>query len=186
MGIIENDFFVRVALCLDPNDPASRSIVQKALRAMKPEYAKSPADKRARTALAKRITAGLLQGHQIPTQGIYPALGERWSRPHGSGIALSIPAESFRRITEKVVRGITYRESGLFIEPPHTVQFFALNDEGAKPLRELTDSVGITLAREPGIVVRRVVAPENDISALYEIEFWKQFKTHAAVLNDIP
>ena len=186
LGVIEDDFLVKVALCLDPNDPASRSIVQKALRAMKPECAKNPADKRARTALAKRITGGLLQGHQIPTEGIYPALGERWGRPRGTGIAVSISAESFRRITEKIVRGITYLESNRFIEPPHTVQFFALDDEGARPLRELAEAAGTTLAREPGIVVKRVVAPEDGISALYEIEFWKQFKTHAAVLNDAP
>lgn len=186
LGVIEEDFLIKIALCLDPNDPASRSIVQKALRAMKPEYAKNLAEKHARVALAKRVASGILQGHQIPTYGIYPSLGERWGRPHGSGMALSIPAESFRRITEKIVRGITYLESHRFIEPPHTIEFFALNDEGARPLRELTDAAGTTLAREPGIVVRRVVAPEDGISALYEIEFWKQFKTHAAVLKDAP
>lgn len=186
LGTIESDFFVRVGLCLDPNDPASRSIVQKALRAMNPKYAKSPSDKRARTALGKRITSELLQGHQIPSHGIYPALGERWGRPPGSGIALSIPAESFRRITEKVVRGITYLEGHRYIEPPHTIQFFALNDEDAKPLRDLVEVAGTTLAREPGIVVRRAVTPEDGVSALYEIEFWKQFKTHAAVLSDAP
>jgi hypothetical protein len=186
LGIIEDEFLIKIALCLNPNNPASRSIVQKALRAMKPEYARNPADKRARMALAKRISSGILQGHQIPTYGIYPSLGERWGRQPGSGMALSIPAESFRRITEKIVRGITYLESRRFIEPPHTIQFFALNDEGARPLRELTDAAGTTLAREPGIIVRRVVAPEDGISALYEIEFWEQFKTHAAVLNDAP
>lgn len=184
LGAIENEFFVRVALCLDPNDPASRSIVQKALRAMKPEYAKSPADKRARTALAKRITSELLQGHQIPNYGAYPSLGERWGRPAGSGMALTIPTESFRRITEKIVRGITYLEGHRYIEPPHVIQFFALDDAGARPLRELIDATGTALAREPGILVRRAVVPEDGISALYEIEFWKQFKTHAAVLDD--
>lgn len=186
LGVIENEFFIRVALCLNPNDPASRSIVQKALRALKPEFAKSQSDKRARAALAKRITSEMMQGQQISTLGVYPSLGERWGRPQGSGIALKIPAESFRRITEKIVRGITYIEGGRYIEPPHRVHFFALDDEGARPVRELVEIAGTTFAREPGIVVRRAVSPEDGVSALYELEFWKQFKTHAAVLDHDP
>lgn len=186
LGAIENEFFIRVALCLSPIDPASKSIVQKALRAMKPEFAKNPADRRARIALATRIGSELLEGPQIPSSGIYPSLGERWGRPPGSGVALSISVESFRRITEKVVRGITYLEDSRYIEPPHRIHFFALDDEGAQPVREVVEATGVTLAREPGIIVRRAVAPEDGVSALYEIEFWKQFKTHAAVLNDDP
>lgn len=184
LGIIEDEFLVRVALCLDPNDPASRSIVKKALRAIKPEYGKNPSDKRGREALAKRVSAELLEGENIPNQGIYPALGERWDRHPDSAIALKIPAEYFRRITEKIVRGITYLDTKRYIEPPHRVHFFALDENGAKPLLELIEQAGTTLAREPGIVVRKVVAPEDGISALYEIEFWKQFKMHATVVDD--
>ncbi|MBT9539928.1 hypothetical protein [Thiobacillus sp.] len=151
---------------------------------MNPKYASTPADKRAREALGRRVSSELLQGDQIPNEGIFPALGERWGRQRGSGIALVIPAESFRRITEKIVRGLTYLEQKEFIEPPHEIQFFALDDEGAKPIREVLANAGSTLAREPGIVVRRAVAPEDGVSAIYEIEFWQQFKTYATVLAD--
>lgn len=184
LGVIEREFLVRVALCLDPNNPASRSIVQKALRAMKPEYAKNPLEKLKRIALAKRINSELLQGHQIPSEGVYPSLGERWDRGPASGKGMPIPAESFRRITEKIVRGITYLEGDRYIDPPYTVEFFALNDEGARPLQELIEVAGTALEREPGIVVRHTLAPEDGISMQYEIEFWKQFRTHAAVVKD--
>lgn len=180
---IESEFLIHVALCLDPKDPASRSIVQKALRALNPESAKTPSDGRARAGLSRRITSKLLQGHEIPTEGIFPSLGERWGRPRGTGIALTIPAESFRRITEKIVRGITYLECERYIEAPHTIEFFALDEEGARPLRALLEAHGTTLAREPGVIVRRAVVPDDGVSALYEIEFWKQFKTHAVVLD---
>jgi hypothetical protein len=36
-------------------------------------------------------------------------------------------------------------------------------------------------AREPGIVVRRTVTPEDGMSSLFEVEFWHQFKTYASV-----
>lgn len=184
LGAIESEFFVRIALCLDPNAPGFKGLSEKALRAMNPKYASTPADKRAREALGRRVSSELLQGDQIPNEGIFPALGERWGRQRGSGIALVIPAESFRRITEKIVRGLTYLEQKEFIEPPHEIQFFALDDEGAKPIREVLANAGSTLAREPGIVVRRAVAPEDGVSAIYEIEFWQQFKTYATVLAD--
>jgi hypothetical protein len=100
------------------------------------------------------------------------------------GLAISIPAAFFRRITEKVVKGITYLENKRFIEPPHRIEFFALDDQGASTMREALDAYGKILAREPGIVIRRAVTPDDGVSALYEIEFWKQFKTYASVLPD--
>ena len=184
LGAIEREVFVRIALCLDPNAPESRSIVQKALRAMKPEYGKTASDKRARAALGQKISSEILQGDQIPNHGIYPNLGARRGSLPTSQMAVVIPAEFFRRITEKIVRGITYLEDQRFIEPPHKIQFFALDDESARPLTELTERFGTVLAREPGIVLKRAVVPEDGISSLYEIEFWKQFKTHATVSEE--
>ena len=98
----------------------------------------------------------------------------------------SLPKASGESQKEKIVRGRTYIEGGRYIEPPHRVHFFALDDEGARPVRELVEIAGTTFAREPGIVVRRAVSPEDGVSALYELEFWKQFKTHAAVLDHDP
>lgn len=183
LGKIEDEFFVLVALCLDPKSDASRSIVEKAFRAMNPDAATSPADRRARAALARRVKKHLYEGSDIPKTGIYPTLGEKWGRRPGSGIAVRIPAESFRRLTEKIVRGIFFIEDKKFIESPFQISFFALDDEGARPARELLDRAGITYAREPGIIVQRAVVPEDGISSIFEVEFWGQFKTHAAVTN---
>jgi hypothetical protein len=36
-------------------------------------------------------------------------------------------------------------------------------------------------AREPGLVVRRAVAPEDGISAVFAITLWQRFKTYASV-----
>lgn len=184
LGRIEKEFFVRIALCLDPNEPAFKGMEKKALRSMDPRKGKSTSDQLARARLAEKLTSELMVGDAIPSFGTYPSLGERWGRPHGAGIALAIPADYFRQITEKIVRGITYIESKRFIDPPHHVEFFALDDVGSITIRQVLKAHGQELAREPGIVIRRAVAPEDGISALYEIEFWRQFKTYASVLPD--
>jgi hypothetical protein len=184
LGRVEKEFFVRIALCLDPNDPGFKGMAAKALRSMDPRQGKNPGDRRARARLAEKIKSELMIGEAIPSVGTYPSLGERWGRPRGAGIALSIPADFFRRITEKIVRGITYLESNRFIEPPHRVEFFALDNSGAATMHQVLEAYGQELAREPGIVIRRAVTPEDGVSALYEIEFWKQFKTYASVMPD--
>ena len=92
-----------------------------------------------------------------------------------------IPADSFKRITEKIVRGIFYIEEQKFIEPPYKVDFFALISEDAAFIEQTLDKFGTVYAREPGIVVRSAVASEDGVSSLFAIEFWKQFKTYASV-----
>ena len=184
LGKIESDFLLKVSMCLDPHDPASSDIVAKALRSLKPQFARTASDVRAREALAKRFTSGILQGDQIPAEGHYPNLGERWGRSPGSGMAVPIPVESFQAITEKIVRGLEYYEHKRFIDPPYGVKFFALTDQSAEPVRARLDEHGEEFAREPGIIVRRLLEPVDRVTALYELRFWKQFTTFAAVESD--
>jgi hypothetical protein len=181
LGKIEDKFLRLVALCLEPDDPASRSIVQKALRAHRPSAGRNERDRGARAALRQRTLNEALEGTAIPEEGIFPGLGERWDRPQKDQVAMLIPADSFRRLTEKIVRGIFYVVDGKFIEPPFVIEFFALDPSVGKSIREVIDKFGTTYAREPGIVVRRAVAPEDGTSSFFEIEFWRQFKTYASV-----
>lgn len=184
LGRIEEEFLVLIAPCLDPNSPASQGIVEKARRARNPDVATNPVDRRARAALQQQLVSQMVTGSQIPRTGIYPTLSGKSERPIEDRIAIFIRGESFRRLTEKIVRGIFFLEDKKFIEPPHAIQFFALDDTGAQPASELLGRFGTTYAREPGIVVRRAVTPEDGISSIFEIEFWGQFKTHAAVMHD--
>jgi hypothetical protein len=114
---------------------------------------------------------------------VFPGLGDRWNIP-GERTAILIPVDSFKRVTEKIVRGIFYIEEKRFIEPPYRVEFFVLFNEGAAFIEQILDKFGTVYAREPGVVVCRAVAPEDGISSLFAIEFWKQFKTYASVTSN--
>lgn len=180
-GRLEEDLLFRLALCVDPFATATSGIVDKALRSMKPEYAKNSRDRAARVVRAKRVSKELLNGADIPQSAVYPGLGERWSRSSEKGIGIRVPAESIRRLAEKIVRGIHYLEDEMFIEPPLTIEFFALTDEGAKPAIEILDQFGSIYAREPGIVVRRAVPADAPMNGIFEINVWEQFKMYASV-----
>lgn len=180
-GELEEDLLFRLALSVDPNIQATSGIIKKALRSMKPEFAKDDRDKAARRARAKRLQNELLNGSDIPASAVYPGLGERWGRPLEEAIGIRVPAESLRRLTAKIVRGIYYLEDQVFIEPPLRVEFYALTDDGAEPVKNVLERFGCTYAREPGIVVRRAKPEDAPMNSIFEIQVWEQFKMYASV-----
>jgi hypothetical protein len=184
-GKVERDFLIKVGLCLDPYDPASASIVQKALRSLKPDAAHNQRDAQHRLYKRQRILEQALHGEQIPDHGGYPGLGARWPEIPGERTAILIPKEYFERITEKIVRGIYYIEDNIFIMPPYVIDFFALPDDDTASWHDAFDRWGKTYSREPGVLVRRAIAQDVGISSVFEITFWKQFKMFASVTKEI-
>jgi len=81
------------------------------------------------------------------------------------------------------VRGITFREDDAFIDPDQEIKCFLVKDEDVKDVKEMLDKAGKEFKREPGLVVRRARSEGGD---LYEITFWKQFKTYATVSKPKP
>lgn len=180
----EGDLLVRLGLCIDPDDPSNAGIVEKALRALSAGAARDASDARAREAYRQKILKQALEGEAIPRQGIYPGFGP----PAGAGaneqVAVLISANALHRLTEKIVRGITYLHDGRLIELPYKIEFCALDDNGARPLREMLQRYGQDFQRGPGITVRRAVPHDEPFSAVYEIEIWRRLKTFAFVGRD--
>ena len=183
LGRIESKFLSLIALTLDPKAREAQGISQKVFRSLNAESARDEADALARTAAAMRVTTHIYRG-PVTDESVYPTAGGKAARAGSEPIPLLIPAEYFSRITEKVVRGITYIASGRFIEPPHKVRFYALRDDDTNVLKLVLDQHGTTLARGPGIVIRTAVTLEDGVSGLFEIQFWGQLKTYAAVTAD--
>jgi hypothetical protein len=96
-------------------------------------------------------------------------------------MAVQIPKASFTDMTEKIVRGLVYREDGAFIEAPYKIEIYIVDDEGAKVCKEMLDKAGKVFKREPGPEIRRAPVDGDEPAGLYEITFWQQFKTYATV-----
>jgi hypothetical protein len=133
----------------------------------------------------QRILAETLQGAQIPDHGHYPGLDKNhWAETGEEPVAVRVPADSFRRMTEKIVRGLFYVQEKKLIELPNTIEFLALGGESAAFWERVVEKFGSVYVRGPGLVIRRAVAPEDGISSLFAITFWDQFKTYASVTRD--
>ena len=182
-GELEQDLLMRLACCVDPNAAASSGIYSKVLTSVDARYATNPKEARIRIARRKKLQAELLYGDQIPQEGIYPGLGERWNRSKDEQVAILIPASSFHRLTEKIVRGIFFIEGGQYIEPPYFIDFYAVDDMGAAQIKELLYRFGTEYARVPGILINRAITPEDGVSAIILIEVWNSFKMYASVIS---
>lgn len=184
-GKIERDLLNRFAFTLDTKHPASAGLLDAALRAIDPNAGHSEKDAAARAARAKKVFAEMYKGEAIPDDQILPGLGERWGRPKAEQIGIQIPRASMDAVTEKIVRGLAYREDGHFVERPYKIDTF-VDNEGAAVAKALLDKAGKEFKREPGLEIRRVTLPADNRFAVYEITFWQQFKTYAIVQKDYP
>jgi hypothetical protein len=177
-GKLERDLIGRLGLALDASNAASAGLADKALRAINPDAATNEGDAAARDARAKKILREMYKGKELKGKNVVPGLGERWDRPLEEQLGISIPEESLPAMTEKIVRGITFREDGAFIESDQKIQSFLVRDEDVKDVKEMLDRAGKKFKREPGLIVRRARSEGGD---LYEITFWNQLKMYATV-----
>jgi hypothetical protein len=177
-GKLERDLIGRLGLALDASNPASAGLAEKALRAINPDAAKSEGDAAARDARAKKILREMYKGEELKGKNVMPGLEERWDRPLEEQLGISIPEQSLPAMTEKIVRGIAFREHQAFIEADQKIESFLVKDEDVKVAKEILDRAGQEFKREPGLLVRRA---RFGAGALYEITFWNQFKTYATV-----
>lgn len=183
-GELEEDLLMRLALTVDPRAAEAAGIYQSVRRSFLPEFARDERDRQAREAKQRKLRANILEGAQIPTDGIYPGLGNRWGTPSETVLAITIPAKSLEKLAEKIVRGILFIEDGRYIETPYSVKFIALEEAAARELRPMFDICGTERSRGPGISVKRVAANDEPIVGLFEITIWKEFVMHAVVERD--
>lgn len=172
---------VLLSFSVRPKTPASSGVYERALRSIDESKGRDKRDRLARRARKERIMKHLTFGHDIPDQGIYPNLGERWGRAKDQQVAVRLPVKHIERFCEKIVRGIHYLEHGELIEPPFQIQFFALDDEGAAPIRRILNRHGKRYVRGPGFEVIRVVPVDEPKASMQEIRIFGEFAMFAVV-----
>lgn len=181
-GRIEEDLGQLLSLCIDPTRPESKGIYQRMRRAFDPSCAKNDKDRKIRERKRKVLLDSMLHGDDIPSQGIYPGLGERWDRSRANQIAITVPKRYIDRLGIKVVRGIAYIEDGILIDEGYEIEPYAVAASGAALFEETIAKYGHSLSRGPGIVVDRAIAPEDGMSSIYKLTIWGEIVIYLSVL----
>lgn len=174
-GKIERRLLVRLGLCIDPTDPRSQGVADRAVRSVDPSVAKGQADRTHRAALREKVRREIRPAefaHVLPGfQGPGGPLGQ---------LALPIRRDDLGSLAEKLVRAITYVASGAYIDSDYQIEVFFLDAVKAEPINELISRCGEELQRGP-MRVRRAVVPQDASTALVSIEVWGRLTMHAVV-----
>jgi hypothetical protein len=185
-GELENDLLVRFGLSLDPRDPDSKVIIEKAMRAVDPSLATNEKDRAAREKKRaglidemKKISAmgPLNRKHFIPgfspmehtaRYGEYPTVGIGLS--HGSLI----------KFGEKLIKGSTYIDEGSFIPNGYDLKVLFLLPEHQEHFLSTIVHSGLSRHRGPGLIIGRAKSIEDRFSAVFIFVLWRRI-----VLNGI-
>ncbi|MBL1141335.1 MAG: hypothetical protein HND53_04805 [Proteobacteria bacterium] len=185
-GRLEEDLLVKLSFCVDPNIDGSSGIYEKALRSINPKYGKNNKDKKARQNKQNRILQDMHYFEELPKDGIFPG----FERNHIIGLdgnlppAIQLPARDLKRLTKKIVKGISFVSNELYIDDVYDIEMHVLNDLGAQPFIDIINKHGEVLDKGPGIIIRRAISHEDPICGVYAIEIWEQFKIYASVTRE--
>lgn len=180
---IEEELLIRFGLCINPDNPRGAGIADKALRALNPQYAKSPKDGKIRRNKFKKILSEARYGKDVPEKGIYPNF-EFKGTDEKEKIGLLIRKSHLKKFTEKIVRGITYLQDKKYIDAPYYIQFYVHNRDSIRYLLEhIHPGPWELFVRGPGMAVLRAIAIDDNTSGIYLIDIWGQLYLVALVVN---
>ena len=113
-GKLERELLGTIGLCLDSSDPEISSVVDKALSSIDPERASCRKDRRAREREREKLLEKIQKVKDIPLESVYPNFEARGaSNEH---ITMPVPKDGIERMARKIVKGVLYKEKGIFLE----------------------------------------------------------------------
>ncbi len=180
-GQIEERLLLRLGLCTDPRDALASGISERALRSLRPECATSERDRRAREKARREILAEIREFASVPESGVLPYFGRPSYPEYGPYHLVFISGADLRAFGEKLVRGITYLDSGAFIGRSYEVGVHIIDERAVPEVEGLLQSHGEFAHRGPGFVVVRAKAMDDPICAMFRIVIWGRLRLHAVV-----
>jgi hypothetical protein len=180
-GRNEEELLYRLGLCVNPSEASASGISQRVLRALDPAYAKVEKDRRIRAAKKKTILRELVQLDQLPDYGILPGFGPRPGQTYTKYTGIPVPEAGLKKLTTKIVKGMTYVIEGKYIDENYDIETYFLNDQDFDDLLTMLNKYGATFERGPGVVVQRAVPYDRPDAAWFYVQVWGRFKFHVTV-----
>jgi len=179
-GKIEEEVFTKILLCLAPNNPKAKGLYKKTLRSFDVKCGKDEDDKRICSAKKDQFLRNALYGNDIPTEGFYPEFEGSTENNNTKRMASLIEEKHIHKISEKIIRGMTYIEKKIFIPTPYSIGFSASNEQSTTGIRETLNKFATVLEIPPGVYLQHMFENDNISSVLY-IELWGKLKMYAFV-----
>ena len=180
-SIIEQDLLIRFGICLTPGDLKSAGIPEKALRSTKPEFANDEKDRQARMSLRKKILSETTRHTVPPLEGVFPGFGPQPGVHYPEYITVPLPQASIKCLSEKILRGVSWKMDGNFITPNYEITTSILHDKDAWEVYGPMQGAGSILDLGPGFQIWRATVPENPIVSAVGVQIWGRVKLYSIV-----
>lgn len=178
-GELERDLFLRMASCLDTEDPEVGSLVTRLLRSLDPKAGRDERDARARLRRQEKFIKELVPIAGVPTEAVIPGFGPQSTPPPGGYQGVLVSPEDLKIFALKLVRGIAYHFDGLYLDL-REIEFTQRPVEEPIPeLHAMLERWGRHESNGPGISVAWAVAQEDKRARMYYFEVWGKWRFYA-------
>jgi hypothetical protein len=187
LGALEEDLFIRLALCVGPAKADASGISRKVLESFGVGvHGLSVEEKAYRVALRDRIIAETAPIQSRESMTLLPGMGPHEGFPIEEQMVIPIPQEPLLAVSRKVVRGCEYKlNRKRYIEKPYKLNIYFVHDQGIERTTTMLDTVE-QVALGPGFAVSRLESPPGGPSVvLYRIIVWGKLKIYASIDNDV-
>jgi hypothetical protein len=183
LGLTEKEVFVRLGLCVNPQKVAATGVSKKIILSFGiGAVGIDEEEKRIRAALKQEVLASARRYTDEERPHILPGIGPYPEGPSDQQMVIDIPADKLYEVAKKIVRGSEYWFSkGRIIEHPYEIQIFFAHDPDVPDVVTMFSAFS-AFHFGPGFRVRRGVANEDPLSAIYEVLVWDTLKFYASVL----
>ncbi|MEZ5829812.1 MAG: hypothetical protein R3D05_01370 [Dongiaceae bacterium] len=179
-SLIEDEVLRRLALCINPRDPALRKIVDNVKRSMDPRFGRTPADQARRLSRRRAILADLKDGISPSDRGVLPFFHRNFRE--GSRTGILIKGADLEAIGAKWMRGIHFCQFGETVPAGAALGVHFVADDVARQAFSEIWGHGIRLHRGPGVQVAIFDAAEGEErSTLYAFQLWHEFKLYGSI-----
>ncbi len=175
-SIIEEDLLTRIGLLLDNDKLESKGIRDKVIRSMKPNVGKSTKDKACRERKRKKFLSELFPIKENMLQSVIPGFGIEPNYQLSELQAIPVYQETITKITEKLVKGMTYIFNNAFINDEYLIDFDFFEKETEEYFEKLLSFDSKEYNCGPALYIKRRVAIDDDVSSLYKIILWGRLK----------
>lgn len=179
-SVSEDSVLNRLALCMNPKDPAIGHIVQRALRSTDPKFARSPRDIMHRFNKRQALKQGLIDVQNPKGPGLLPSFLHNFEM--GSRTGIRVPAKALEEVVTKWIRGVYYCELGRTIPREDVVSVEFVNDDVAAEAFSQIIQFAKRVQKGPRVEVLIWHVEEGEASITqFAFNIWQQFRAYGSV-----
>jgi hypothetical protein len=178
---IEEDLLLRLGMCTDHTRLPALGIGEKALRTIKPEFAKSEREREIRQRKRDKIKSEIIWTDSVPGRGLLPTLTPipiDQSRPFAM---IKIPEKGLKALGHKLLRGTTFVLEDAYIDKRHRISVVIARPQDVEFYDRIVHAHGETTHRGPGLIIHWARAHDDPLATLFMIDIWGTYRIYAAI-----